>query len=98
MRKVSSVVRKGARRSWHISSLPGHFPDQHQQLGLGGRFGYYFHRKVMMEKELAYDCGINFRKAYRYITNGDITAAPCKSENLGVVSRPPLRFHFRSAQ
>ena len=52
----------------------------------------------MMEKELAYDCGINFRKAYRYITNGDITAAPCKSENLGVVSRPPLRFHFRSAQ
>jgi hypothetical protein len=66
--------------------------------GLGGRFGYCFHRKVMMERELAYDYGINFREAYRNITNGDITAVPCKSENLGVVSRPPLRFHPRGAQ
>jgi hypothetical protein len=42
--------------------------------GLGGRFGYRIHRKVMMEGELAYDYGINFHEAYRNITNGDITA------------------------
>lgn len=42
--------------------------------GLGGRFGYRLHRKVMMEGELAYDYGINFREAYRNIANGDITA------------------------
>jgi hypothetical protein len=28
--------------------------------GVGGRFGYRIHRKVMMEGELAYDYGINF--------------------------------------
>lgn len=42
--------------------------------GLGGRFGYRIHRKLMVEGELAYDCGINFHEAYRNITNGDITA------------------------
>jgi len=42
--------------------------------GLGGRFGYRIHRKVMMEGELAYDYGINFHEAYRNITNGNITA------------------------
>ena len=42
--------------------------------GVGGRFGYRIHRKVMMEGELAYDYGINFNEAYRNITNGDITA------------------------
>ena len=42
--------------------------------GLGGRFGYRVHRKVMMEAELAYDYGINFHEAYRNITNGNITA------------------------
>ena len=42
--------------------------------GLGGRFGYRIHRKVMMEAELAYDYGINFHEAYRNITNGNITA------------------------
>jgi hypothetical protein len=42
--------------------------------GVGGRFGYRIHRKVMMEGELAYDYGINFHEAYRNITNGDITA------------------------
>ena len=42
--------------------------------GVGGRFGYRIHRKVMMEGELAYDYGINFHEAYRDITNGDITA------------------------
>jgi hypothetical protein len=42
--------------------------------GLGGRFGYRVHRKIMMEAELAYDYGINFHEAYRNITNGNITA------------------------
>jgi len=42
--------------------------------GVGGRFGYRIHRKMMMEGELAYDYGINFHEAYRNITNGDITA------------------------
>ncbi len=42
--------------------------------GVGGRFGYRIHRKVMLEGELAYDYGINFNEAYRNITNGDITA------------------------
>jgi hypothetical protein len=42
--------------------------------GVGGRFGYRIHRKVMMEGELAYDYGINFNDAYRNITDGDITA------------------------
>ena len=43
-------------------------------LGVGGRFGYRLHRKVMIEGELAYDYGINFHEAYRNITNGDMTA------------------------
>jgi hypothetical protein len=42
--------------------------------GVGGRFGYRIHRKVMIEGELAYDYGINFHEAYRNITNGNITA------------------------
>jgi hypothetical protein len=43
-------------------------------LGVGGRFSYRIHRKVMIEGELAYDYGINFDEAYRNITNGGITA------------------------
>jgi hypothetical protein len=42
--------------------------------GVGGRFAYRLHRKLMVEGELAYDYGINFREAFRNITNGDITA------------------------
>jgi hypothetical protein len=42
--------------------------------GVGGRFGYRIHRKVMMEGELAHAYGINFSEAYRNITNGNITA------------------------
>jgi hypothetical protein len=42
--------------------------------GVGGRFGYRIHRKVMIEGELAYDYGINFQEAYRNITNGNIAA------------------------
>ena len=42
--------------------------------GLGGRFGYRIHRKVMIEGELAYDYGINFQEAYTNIANGNIAA------------------------
>ena len=42
--------------------------------GVGARFGYRIHRKLLIEGELAYDYGINFQEAYRNITNGDITA------------------------
>ena len=42
--------------------------------GLGGRFGYRIHRKVMIEGELAYDYGINFQEAYINISNGNIAA------------------------
>lgn len=42
--------------------------------GVGGRFGYRVHRKVMIEGELAYDYGTNFHEAFRNITNGNITA------------------------
>ena len=42
--------------------------------GIGGRFGYRIHRKVMIEGEIAYDYGINFQEAYRNISNGNIAA------------------------
>jgi hypothetical protein len=42
--------------------------------GVGGRFGYRIHRKLLIEGELAYDYGINFDETYRNITNGNITA------------------------
>ena len=42
--------------------------------GVGGRFGYRVHSKVMLEGEAAYDYGINFNEAYRNITNGNVTA------------------------
>ena len=45
-----------------------------RNFGVGGRFGYRIHRKVMIEGEVAYDYGINFHEAYRNITKGDITA------------------------
>jgi len=43
-------------------------------LGLGARFGYRVHSRVMLEGELAYDYGLNFDEAYRNITSGDIVA------------------------
>ena len=42
--------------------------------GLGARFGYRIHRKVMLEGEFAYDYGINFQEAYRNIANGNLSA------------------------
>ena len=42
--------------------------------GLGGRFGYRIHRRIMLEGELAYDYGINFNEAIREVSNGNIAA------------------------
>ena len=42
--------------------------------GVGGRFGYRLHRKLMMEGELPYDYGINFDEVFRDLANGNITA------------------------
>lgn len=42
--------------------------------GLGGRFGYRIHRRIMLEGELAYDYGINFNEALRDVSNGNIAA------------------------
>lgn len=42
--------------------------------GVGGRFGYRLHRKLMMEGELAYDYGINFDEVFRDVANGNIAA------------------------
>jgi hypothetical protein len=68
--------------------------------GVGGRFGYRIHRKVMLEGELAYDHGINFLEAYRNITNGDITAI--EHTSIGVThglfgpTLQPAKGRFRS--
>ena len=42
--------------------------------GLGGRFGFRLHHRVMMEGELAYDYGIKFSETFRNIATGDISA------------------------
>jgi hypothetical protein len=42
--------------------------------GLGGRFGYRIHRRVMLQAELAYDYGINFNEAYRNLISGNVAA------------------------
>lgn len=42
--------------------------------GLGGRLGYRIHRNVMLEGEVAYDYGINLKKAYGNVTSGNTTA------------------------
>jgi hypothetical protein len=43
-------------------------------VGIGGRFGYRVHQHVMMEGELSYGYGVNFKEAYRDIANGDTRA------------------------
>jgi hypothetical protein len=42
--------------------------------GLGGRFGYRIHRRIILEGELAYGYGINFNEAFRDISNSNIAA------------------------
>jgi hypothetical protein len=43
-------------------------------VGLGGRFGYRIHRRIMLEGELAYGYGINFNEAFHDIGNSNIAA------------------------
>src|SRR3954471_24278702 len=43
-------------------------------IGLGARFGYRVHRDVLLEAELAYDYGLNFREAFVDLANCDIVA------------------------
>lgn len=43
-------------------------------VGLGARFGYRVHGGVMLEGELAYGYGVNFREVYRDLASGDVRA------------------------
>jgi hypothetical protein len=42
--------------------------------GIGGRFGYRVHHKVMLEGELTYDYGINFHELYIDVATGNLAA------------------------
>lgn len=43
-------------------------------IGLGGRFGYRVHPRIMLEGELAYDYGVNFNELYVNVTKGNVAA------------------------
>jgi hypothetical protein len=68
-------------------------------LGLGARFGYRVHRNVMLEGELAYDYGVNFRELYVDVSNGKIAAI--ERTSIGVTDGlfgpmlQPAHGHFR---
>lgn len=68
-------------------------------IGLGGRFGYRIHPRVMLEGELAYDYGVNFNELYLNITNGNVAAIG--STSIGVTDGlfgpmlQPVRGHLR---
>lgn len=47
---------------------------QTPNFGLGGRFGYRVHHRVMLEGELSYDYGINFSELYVNVSNGNVAA------------------------
>lgn len=51
-------------------------------LGVGGRFGYRIHPKLILEGEVAYDYGINFQEVFRNIVNGNLAAI--ESTSIGV--------------
>jgi hypothetical protein len=72
---------------------------QTPNLGLGGRFGYRIHRRVMLEGELAYGLGVNFNELYVNIANGDVAAIGRTSigvtEGLVGPMLQPGRGHFR---
>jgi hypothetical protein len=72
---------------------------QTPNLGLGGRFGYRIHRRVMLEGELAYGFGVNFNELYVNITNGDAGAIERTSigvtEGLFGPKLQPGRGHLR---
>ena len=68
-------------------------------IGLGGRFGYRIHGRVMLEGELAYDYGVNFNELYSNIANGNVAAVGRTS--IGVThglfgpTLEPARGHLR---
>ena len=68
-------------------------------LGLGARFGYRVHRNVMLEGELAYDYGVNFRELYIDVANGKVAAI--ERTSIGVTDGlfgpmlQPSHGHFR---
>src|ERR1700738_480543 len=43
-------------------------------VGVGGRFGYRVHRNLMLEGELTYSYGVNFKELYKDISNGRVAA------------------------
>ena len=47
---------------------------QTDNFGVGGRLGFRVHHNVMVEGELAYDYGVNFREVYNDIASGNVTA------------------------
>lgn len=47
---------------------------QTPNFGLGARFAYRVHRRVMLEGELACDYGVNFNELYINIANGNVSA------------------------
>lgn len=47
---------------------------QTPNFGLGARFGYRVHHRVMLEGELAYDYGVNFNELYVNVANGNASA------------------------
>jgi hypothetical protein len=68
-------------------------------LGLGARFGYRVHRNVMLEGELAYEYGVNFRELYIDVANGKVAAI--ERTSIGVTDGlfgpmlQPSHGHFR---
>lgn len=68
-------------------------------IGLGGRFGYRIHPRIMLEGELAYDYGVNFNELYLNVTNGNVAAIG--STSIGVTDGlfgpmlQPTRGHLR---
>jgi hypothetical protein len=43
-------------------------------VGVGGRFGFRIHHRVMLEAESTYSYGVNFREVYRDLSNRDVKA------------------------
>lgn len=67
--------------------------------GLGARFGYRIHSRIVLEGELAYDYGLNFHEAYVDLANGNIVAI--ENTSIGVTHGligpmvQPANAHFR---
>ncbi len=68
-------------------------------IGAGARFGYRIHPGVMLEGELTYSYGINFRELYRDVRTGNIAAIQQTSvgvsDGLFGPMLQPAHGHFR---